>query len=292
MNITGVTIVRNAVLNDYPVVESIRSVLPVVNQMIVSVGDSDDETENLIRGIGSEKIRIVRSTWDLSIRSGGNVLAVETNKVLQQVPDEADWILYVQADEVIHEKYHEAIRRAAQKYKNNKKVDGLLFKYLHFYATYDYVGDSRKWYDCETRLIKNDRTITSFKDAQGFRRNGEKIRVVPIDAWVYHYGWVKSPQQMKQKQKNVNRFWNDDGEAYDAYMASSDEFDFSDFDSLKKFDGTHPSPMKERIANKNWKVELNIARKKLTTKDALLYWLEKLTGKRLFAFRNHTIVKA
>ncbi|RYG53631.1 MAG: glycosyltransferase family 2 protein, partial [Chitinophagaceae bacterium] len=187
MNITGVTIVRNAVLNDYPVVESIRSVLPVVNQMIVSVGDSDDETENLIRGIGSEKIRIVRSTWDLSIRSGGNVLAVETNKALQEVPGEADWILYVQADEVIHEKYHEAIRKAAEMYQNNKKVDGLLFKYLHFYATYDYVGDSRKWYDCETRLIKNDQTITSFKDAQGFRRNGEKIRVVPIDAWVYHY---------------------------------------------------------------------------------------------------------
>jgi hypothetical protein len=292
MKITGITIVRNAILNDYPVVESIMSVLPIVEEMIVSVGDSEDDTENLIRNINSPKIRIVHSTWDMSIRSGGSVLAVETNKVMQHVPDDADWILYVQADELIHEKFHDEIRKAAFKYKDNKKVDGLLFKYLHFYATYDYVGDSRSWYNCETRIIKNDRSITSFRDAQGFRRNGEKIKVVPLNAWVYHYGWVKSPQQMKQKQKNVNRFWNDDSEEYDAYMASDDEFDFSGFDSLKKFEGTHPAPMKERILKQNWKVELNIARKKLDTKDTLLYWIEKLTGKRLFAFRNHTIVKA
>lgn len=283
---------RNAVLNDYPITESIRSVLPVVDEMIVSVGDSEDETERLIRDINSPKIRIIHSVWDLTIRTGGNVLAVETNKAMKKVSPDTDWILYLQADEVIHEKYHEVIKAAAEKYKDNKKVDGLLFRYLHFYATYDYVGDSRSWYNCETRLIKNDNSIRSFKDAQGFRRNGEKIRVVPIDAFVYHYGWVKSPRKMKQKQKNVNRFWNEDSEEYEAYMASEDEFDFTQFDSLRKFEGTHPAPMLDRIAKKNWKVELNISRRKLDAKDTLLYWIEKITGKRLFAFRNHTIVKA
>lgn len=49
MKISGFTIIRNAVLNDYPITEAIRSILPVVDEMIVLVGDSEDETEALIK---------------------------------------------------------------------------------------------------------------------------------------------------------------------------------------------------------------------------------------------------
>ncbi|MEN9964573.1 MAG: hypothetical protein RL582_1668, partial [Bacteroidota bacterium] len=75
MKVTGVTIIRNAVSSDYPVVESITSVLPVVDEFIVLIGDSADETEALIRSIPSDKIRIEHSVWDMSLRTGGTVLA-------------------------------------------------------------------------------------------------------------------------------------------------------------------------------------------------------------------------
>ena len=289
MKISGFTIIKNAVSNDYPVIEAIQSILPVVDEMIVSVGKSDDDTEGLIRSIPDPKIKVVHSEWDPALRQGGKILAVETNKAFQQISPDSDWAFYIQADEVVHEKYHAVILQAAERYLHDKKVQGLLFHYLHFYGTYDYVGDSRKWYDKEIRIVRNDKSIEAFKDAQGFRRNGQRLPVKLIDAWVYHYGWVKSPQQMKQKMYQTGKLWHSDQEM-NAFMQSSDIFDYSEFDSLKKFEGTHPEVMQERLAKKNWDVALDIQQKKFSLKDRVLYWIEKRTGKRLFDFRNYKII--
>ena len=292
MKVTGITIIRNAIINDYPIVESIQSILPLVDEMIVSIGDGEDATEALINQIGSSKIKFVYSTWDLSLRKGGVILAVETNKVLAHVASDTDWIFYIQGDEVIHEKYQDTIRKAMQTYHSDQIVEGLLFKYLHFYGTYDYVGDSRKWYNYETRIIRNNRKIYSYRDAQGFRKNNEeKLHVALIDAFVYHYGWVKNPVQMKIKQKNVAAFWDDDDASVNNLLSEENFFDYNDFDSLKKFTGTHPAVMQHRIEQKNWHLELDIKKKKLKWKYRVLYWIEQLTGKRLFTFSNHIIIR-
>ena len=286
MKITGFTIIKNAVQNDYPIVEAITSVLPMVDAMIVLVGDSTDETASLIRSIASDKIQIHHSVWDPALRSSGEILAVETNKAFDLVPADSDWAFYIQADEVIHEQYHDIIKQAAAKYKDDQRVEGLLFNYLHFYGTYDYVGDSRKWYHKEVRLIRNDKAIRSYKDAQGFRKNGEKLKVKQVAASVYHYGWVKSPQQMLQKQKNLTTYWSDNEKAVQEILAR-EAFDFSDFDSLQKFTGTHPQVMLPRIQSQNWQVNIDVSKKKFSVKDRLLYWFEKKTGIRLFDFRNY-----
>jgi hypothetical protein len=149
------------------------------------------------------------------------------------------------------------------------------------------VGDSRTWYGHEVRIIRNDKNIQAFRDAQGFRKSNEKLSVKPIDAYVYHYGWVKSPEQMQLKRKNVAGFWN-----IEAIMEKEpDFFDFSQFDSLEKFKGTHPAVMLERIDNKNFHVDLDIQKKKFSFKDKILYQFEKITGIRLFDFKNYRILK-
>ena len=293
MKITGVTIIRHAVKNDYPIVEAIQSILPMVNEMIVSIDKGEDETEALIKTIVSDKLRIVYSEWDMGLRKGGKVYANETDKALAHVSADTDWIFYIQADEIIHEKYHGAIVAAAKKYCTNPKVQGLLFKYLHFYASYDYVGDSRKWYNYEVRMIKNDKRITSYKDAQGFRIGNKKLDVVLIDAEVYHYGWVKSPEQMKIKQTDTDRYYLDqltEGVAQPVNSAAIYDFD-KNYDSLRKFTGSHPEVMQPRIDKKNWQIELDLNRKKFSMKEKLLFWVEKKTGKRLFDFRNYRLLK-
>jgi len=293
MKVSGITIIRNALINDYPIVEAIKSILPMVDAMIVAVGDCQDDTENLIRAIGSEKIIIVHSTWDMSMRKGGVILAAETNKVLQHVSADTDWIFYIQGDEVIHEKYQPAIIDGMKKYLHDKAVEGLLFRYVHFYGTYDYVGDSRKWYNCETRIIRNNRGIYSYRDAQGFRKEGDqKLNVARLDAAVYHYGWVKHPRDMKIKQKQVAPFWDDNDASVNNLLAEEDFFDYSQFDALTLFKDTHPEVMKERIARKNWHVELDIRKKKMKFKYRILHVIEKITGKRLFTFSNHRIIRS
>ena len=293
MKITGVTIIRNAVKNDYPVVEAINSILPMVDEMIVSIDRGEDTTEQLIRNIASDKIHIVYSDWDMSLRKGGKVYALETDKAIAHVSADTDWIFYIQADEAIHEKYYTTILQAAEKYRTNDKVQGLLFKYLHFYATYDYVGDSRKWYNYEVRMIKNDKRITSYKDAQGFRIGERKLDVVLIDAEVYHYGWVKNPQQMRQKQKDTDRYYL--GEAFrenTSTLTTSEVYDFEkNYDSLRKFTGVHPEVVRQRIAQKNWQIELDLSQKKFSLKEKFLFWFEKKTGKRLFDFKNYRLIK-
>ncbi len=291
MKITGFTIVKNAGKNDYPVVEAITSILQVVDEMIVSVDKGEDNTEDLIKSIVSDKIKIVYSQWDMSLREGGQVYAVETNKAMAHASPDTDWLFYIQADEIIHEKYHAAIIAAAKKYKDDKRVEGLLFSYLHFYGTYDYVGDSRKWYNYEVRIIRNDKHISSYKDAQGFRKGSEKLNVVLIDAAVYHYGWVKSPKQMMDKQKDIIQYYSSDDKGIEAYRNANDIFGYDDFDSLEKFTGTHPAVMQQRIAQKNWEVSIDASQKKFKLKDKILFWFEKKTGIRLFTFRNYRLLK-
>jgi len=289
MKISGFTIIKNAIINDYPIVEAITSILPVVDEMIVLVGDSDDDTEQLIKNIDDDKIKIHHSVWDKSLRKGGAVLADETNKAFELIDTKSDWAFYIQADEVVHEKYYTAIKDACIKYKDDARVEGLLFKYLHFYGTYDYVGDSRRWYNHEVRVIRNDKKITAYRDAQGFRTGKQKLHVKEIDAYIYHYGWVKSPEQMKRKQKNVSRFWVDDNKI-DAVLTAPDFFDFNEFDSLEKFKETHPYVMLDRIEKKNWSLEFDTRQKRFSFKDRLLYGFEKLTGIRAFDFRNYKII--
>lgn len=289
MKISGFTIIKNAVINDYPIVEAIRSILPVVDEMIVLVGDCDDDTIGLMQSIGDPKIKIHHSVWDPALRTGGTVLAVETNKAFQLIDPESDWAFYIQGDEAVHEQYHQTIREACLRYKDDKRVQGLVFKYLHFYGTYDYVGDSRKWYDHEVRVIRNDKKISSYKDAQGFRVGKQKLNVKPVDAYVYHYGWVKSPEQMMKKMKNFSKLWHSD-QTLEELMSAPDFWNYDEFDSLQKFTGTHPAVMHERIARQNWKTELDISKKKFSFKDKLLYHFEKSTGIRLFDFRNYKII--
>jgi hypothetical protein len=59
MKVSGFTFVKNAVKYGYPVVESIKSILPIVDEFIVCLGDSEDNTTELIKGINSPKIKII-----------------------------------------------------------------------------------------------------------------------------------------------------------------------------------------------------------------------------------------
>lgn len=175
MKVVGFTIVRNAIKYDYPVLESILSILPVCDEVVVSVGKSDDDTLNLIKSISSSKIRIIESVWDDSLRTGGLRLSIETNKAKDHIAKEADWLFYIQADEVLHEDGIEPIKQALKKHNDNKKVEGLLLNYTHFYGSYNHIVEPfSHWYNHEVRIIRNDSNIRSYKDAQGFRRFASK----------------------------------------------------------------------------------------------------------------------
>lgn len=288
MKVVGFSFIRNAVKFDYPIIESITSILPICDEFIIALGNSDDNTEDLIKSIDSNKIRIIHTTWDDSLRKGGKVLAVETNKAFNQIKD-ADWAFYIQGDEVIHEKYLPIIKESMEKWKDDQKVEGLLLNYTHFYGSYDFVGDSRRWYRREIRIVRADKNISSYKDAQGFRKNERKLNVKNINAWVYHYGWVKPPFEQQEKQKYFNTLWHDE-DWIKKNVKQTNQFDYSTIDSLSFFEGTHPKVMQERINKLNWKFDFDPTKKNFGLKTKMLHWIEKKSGWRIGEYKNYKII--
>jgi predicted NAD-dependent protein-ADP-ribosyltransferase YbiA (DUF1768 family) len=290
MKVTGFTFIRNAIKYDYPVVEAIRSILPVCDDFVIAVGKSEDGTLEMIKSIDPQKIRVVETEWDDSLRKGGRVLAEETNKAFRAIGSDADWCFYIQGDEIVHEQYLDTIKAGMLRWKDDKRVDGLLFKYLHFYGSYDYVGTSSRWYPHEIRIVRNDKSIYSYRDAQGFRKgDDEKLNVKLLDAYVYHYGWVKDPRAMQRKQEIFHKLWHDD-EWVEKNVAKAEEFDYAaHIDAVQKFTGTHPAVMQERIRNSNWNFDYDISFNRTSLKERFKHFAEKRLGIKM-SYRNYRLV--
>jgi glycosyltransferase involved in cell wall biosynthesis len=290
MKVSGFTFIRNAVKYDYPVVESIKSLLPLVDELVVAVGNSDDGTRALIESIGNLKIKIIDTIWDDSNRSGGAVLAVETDKAFAAISKDADWAFYLQGDECLHEQDYAAITNAMLQYKEDKNVEGLLFKYNHFFGSYSYLGAGKQWYRNEIRIIRNNKNICSWKDAQGFRfLDKTKLHVKKIDAHIYHYGWVKHPEIAQKKAVNFNMMNSADYVVTEAILQA--QYDYHHIDKLAAFTGTHPAVIKNKIEAVNWEFEFDVTKtQKMKLKHKVAFFIESLTGYRIGEYKNYKVI--
>lgn len=289
MKVSGFTFIRNAILLDYPVVAAIQSILPLCDEVVVAVGNSDDDTIGLIQNI-DPKVKVIQTIWDDSLRQNGRVLAVETDKALAAIDPTSDWAIYIQGDEVLHEQDHPNILKAMQQYVHDQEVDGLLFDYLHFYGSYDYIGVSNNWYKREIRIIKPGRGIYSFRDAQGFRKApDQKLKVAKANARVFHYGWVKDPVAMQRKQESFHKLWHDDA-WLEKHIKVAENFDYEDhIHQLARFEQTHPQWMVNRIAERNWVFQTDITRNKKTLKNKLKDLLKAIGIDTHYA--NYTLIR-
>lgn len=306
--------VKNAGKLYYPIQESIQSVLPVVDEFVVALGDCDpeDNTLELIKAINSPKIKIVDTVWDVKAYPRGSILAQQTDVAKSHCT--GDWLFYLQADEVIHEKDHAAIREACQKYHEDEEVEGLLFRYIHFWGDYNHAfSNHHTWYRNEIRIIRNKPEIHSWRDAQSFRvikdfskekylgkEDTRKLNVARVNAHVYHYGWVRPPQLMGKKTSHFESCYKDDNTASEELEVIS-SIDFGPMGKVPKYSGGHPEVMRERIQMFNWEDELDYGdkfqnqkrRRHHRLKYKLLTKLENMFfSDGLFTFKNYRIIRS
>jgi len=290
MRVSGFTFVRNAVDFDYPVVESVKSALPIVDEYIIVVGDSADATIELVESIASPKVRTVRSLWDPDLRTGGRVLARQADIALSHC--RGDWGLYLQADEVLHEDDLPAVEAALAAADADPRVEGLLFDFVHFYGNYNTIGLGRKWYRQEVRAVRLGIGVAAWRDAQGFRLGGRKLRVVHSGARVFHYGWVRDPRKMKAKIVEMARFWHDDETVRERYCPGGPAFTFDTGGRLGTFTGTHPAVMAERIAaTRAWQSQPRVSPGGVSLRHAVLDWMERRLGWSPGAYRNYRLIR-
>ncbi len=258
MKISGLTILRDAVRLGYPFVESLRSLLPLVDELVVGIGDGEDGTWETVQAIGDPKLKMLGSVWDRSLRRDGLILSAQTNLALGRCT--GDWAVYLQADEVLHEDDLQRIYTSLRR-NRDRRTEGLLFDYLHFVGSYDTVGaDWRIWYPRAVRAVKLGMGIESVGDACGFRvRTGGRERGLikaPAHARIFHYGWCRPPAVMVEKQKNLDRLYDADDAAIDtryrAFESAPHELFASRGTVRRRFHGSHPQAMHARVAAQDW----------------------------------------
>jgi hypothetical protein len=288
MKVSGFTFIKNAVKYDFPFIESVTSILPICDEFIIVHGDSEDDTSKIIESFNSPKIKVYNTVWNPELRKGGLILSEQTNIALSKTT--GDWCFYIQGDEVVHEKYLNTIISSMNTNLNDLRVEGLLFKYLHFYGSYNYVATSRQWYRNEIRIVRNNIDVQSFKDAQGFRLNDRKLNVKSIDAYIYHYGWARPPHAMQNKVKYFHSLWHSK-DWIEKNVKDGVEYDFSTTDTIKIFDETHPKVMEQRVKNQVSDFKFDKQRNKKGFKKASLELIEQITGWRIGEYKNYKLIK-
>lgn len=303
MKVSGFTLIRNGTEFDYPYVESLRSLLPLVDELVVNVGIGTDDTLRKIRKLAEEegqgKLIIFESRWPLDDpekKKGGLILSEQTNLALERCT--GDWLIYLQADEILHEEDSAKLREAMKHYEKDPAVEGLLFEYVHFYGSFDVVQQTRSAYRREVRAIKRNAGAKSIGDAQSFRKaNGEKLTVARSGARVFHYGWVRTPEAMKEKTYFMDQLYHGDPNANAAASRTphtGDNYRYKKFWGLRRYAGTHPSVMKDRILKKGWHWDLEnspLVWNWSDSKKVVLDTFERLTGVRLFEYRSYRLVR-
>lgn len=307
MKISGFTIIRNAVKYDFPAVECITSVLDLVDEFIVALGDSSDNTEELINAINSPKIKIIKTNWDTNTYyKDGQIYAHQTDIALRAC--KGDWCFYLQADEVLHEDGIPIIREACEKYLNDENIEGFLLNYVWLYGNYNkYIDSMHIAYPKEVRIVRNRADIHSWRDAQSFRsipdfdyknyyqkENTRKLRCIDLNAWLFHYTYVRDPRVLvKKKTEQISLHAGENVSELTQY------YDYGNLSVFPDFKGTHPAIMKKRIGELGWEHLLRftgtppqIFGRKRKLKYRVLNFVENkiLGGRMLFGWKNHITV--
>jgi hypothetical protein len=286
IKVSGFTIVRNAIKLDFPVEPSIRSILPICDEVVVNVGRSEDDTLELVRSIDDPKIRIIETEWDMSRRN--TVLGLETHRAMQACRH--PWGVYIQADEVLHERGAEELTAAIQAADGDPRIEGLLVRYVHFYGGFDTIATHRRWYRREVRVVRlaPELDIRPYQGAQGFRvgPTNRKIRARLTEAEMFHYGWARPAQALVEK-RELGRTM------YPWRNADRTRPLLAWMPGIQEFSGNHPSVACHWIDARRHDPARVIAPKRFSWRFLRYYIsgaIERLTGIRVFEFRNYKIV--
>ena len=241
----------------------------------------DDGTYGYLRDhFPGKKFRFLTSHWDGAKVSGGLLLAEQTNRALAAC--RGVYGQYIQGDEVLHEDGLLRVHSGVMEMERRPDIDGLIFSYLHFYGNVDVVWTARQAYRREVRLVRNFRGISSWRDAQGFRRASRKIVAKGVGATVYHYGWARKEKVMASKTRSLEKLYHGpDHEVRD--------FAYVRIRGLRPFEGEHPRVMAPWIEANGSDLDILALPLRWQWGDVKLIlsdMVEQATGHRLFEYKN------
>ena len=274
MKVSAFTFIKNGQILGYPFIQSINSIISIVDEFIINVGRSEDSTLELIKSIPSQKIRIIESVWNDSMNDRGYVYGQQ--KMIAQFNCSGDWAFYIEGDEIYHEDDLEQIKSAMKLHLHDPNVEALVFDFYHFYGNANSILNSPGWYRSEARIIKN--SIRTYAPDGLFwlvlqsNKKGRYPRAKHTGVSCYHYGWVRSEDQMNLKSKKVQKYWGGD----------PIKIDYTQMDQaiIQEFKGSHPAVIKEWLPKDSglFKTDYSYQLTRKQKKHRLMIRLENLFG--------------
>lgn len=309
MKISGFTIIKNAIIYDFPIIEAINSILDICDEFIVVVGDSEDDTSKLLETLKSDKIKIINTVWSTEkYKDKGQLFAYQTDLALKACS--GDWCFYIQSDEVVHHDSLPLIKAACMKYLDDSRVEGFLLEYTHLWADYEHYVDALHFaYPREIRIVRNLPDVHSWRDAQSFRmipgfdyedywqkENTRKLNCVRLKAKLFHYGWSRDPRCMKGKLNAQNIVHDPNYKPVEGV----DYYDYGNVNYMPRFKGSHPLAMQQRIKEMSWGDLIRHdglrpdMRKKFAMKYRIMTFIENklMGGRTIGGFKNYKIIES
>ena len=274
MKISGFTFVRNGSILGYPYIESIKSLINLCDEVIVAVGNSDDDTLIQIQQLNTTKLKVIETQWNEVMTDRGYTYAQQ--KLIAQFNCTGDWSFYLECDEIIHEKDIPLIRQSLFDNLHNKSVEAFVFNYYHFYGDINTIACSPRWYKKAPRIIRNN--IRSWAPDGLFwlvmdkNKKGRYPNAKLINCYLYHYGHVRLIQNMNEKNKRVEKYWGKNPTKFETY-ANIDPL------TLYKFQDSHPKIIENWLKNnaeQNFIPNLNYKLSKREKKHRLMMFINKL----------------
>ncbi|MFT7517199.1 MAG: glycosyltransferase involved in cell wall biosynthesis [Myxococcota bacterium] len=248
MLVSGLSVVKNGIRLGYPFLESIRSAISLCDEFVVVVDPGEDDTLEMLREFQSKepKLKIIETQWSSKVTPQKCVLAQQTNIGLHQC--QGDWVLYLQANEVLRYDDLEHLKSLMIKHKDDQQVEAMLFERLTFWADYNHllnVYPDR--YKYTARIVRPHIGTQSIRDAMSFAvfdewsTRGRYPRAIDTGVNVYRYGKVLSPAVMALKQS----------EAVHESIRDNKEFFYDEVPGqyVVEFRGKHPRVMQARVEN-------------------------------------------
>lgn len=291
MKVSGFTLCRNGVRLGFPFRESLRSLAPLCDEIVVALGEGEDNTAEELQKLSGElpcELKIVNTQWNPASVEGGSILAEQTNIALNATKHEI--VFYLQGDEVLHEEDYPLIKKDLERLVQSQEAASLVFQWVHFFGDQNTFVQSRKWYRKEIRAFKKSSGLRSYKDAQSFRKpvGGDWLCLPAIEtrSRVFHYGWLRPAELMTIKASEFQQWWGQQN------TFNKDSI-FQPQYGVSPYKEAHPAVMKDYLSllpqldkpfYKINKVPLNVRSLRLWVSDML----EKLTGIRLGEFKSYS----
>lgn len=249
--LAGILCVRNGFELDYNWEISGESLLGVCDELVLSDCESSDGTRERMNEWSARDSRITLHSYPWSNPINTNEWWVDWLNTARQHA-KSDAVMFLDADEVLHEDSYETVRRAA-----DNGLAGFCHRY-NFWRDAQHLIPEGKCCGHEVLRIgpKNNWFPSDYPDPHG--RDADIIaKAQHLDIRIFHYGFLRKREAFFKKAREVQRIW---AGTFDPRLEAAEKFEgnWSEMpgvtgweNQLVDFTGTHPKIAHQWLKERN-----------------------------------------